>query len=123
MHTASVFEVSRFLTKNGVHPIQGDNRMKTLATLALGCVFAAGAFAQAWPLKPVRIVVPAPPGSSLDIIARTLGDKLKDRWKQPVTCCRSSSRRRSRTCWRSMRARRSRRCPSSSPGRRSRAAS
>jgi tripartite-type tricarboxylate transporter receptor subunit TctC len=58
--------------------------MKTLATLALGCVFAAGAFAQAWPPKPVHIVVPAPPGSSLDIIARTLGDKLKDRWKQPV---------------------------------------
>lgn len=45
---------------------------------------ATGAMAQAWPSKPVRIVVPAPPGSSLDVIARTLGDKLKDRWGQPV---------------------------------------
>ena len=57
---------------------------KTLIALAAGCTLAAGAGAQTWPAKPVRIVVPAPPGSSLDIIARTLGDKLKDRWKQPV---------------------------------------
>jgi tripartite-type tricarboxylate transporter receptor subunit TctC len=40
--------------------------------------------AQSWPGKPVRIVVPAPAGSSLDIVARLLGDKLKDRWGQPV---------------------------------------
>lgn len=40
--------------------------------------------AQSWPSKPVRIVVPAPAGSSLDIVARLLGDKLKDRWGQPV---------------------------------------
>jgi tripartite-type tricarboxylate transporter receptor subunit TctC len=40
--------------------------------------------AQTWPTKPVKIVVPAPAGSSLDVIARLLGDKLKDRWAQPV---------------------------------------
>ena len=40
--------------------------------------------AQTWPAKPVKIVVPAPAGSSLDVIARLLGDKLKDRWAQPV---------------------------------------
>ncbi|TDM09722.1 MAG: hypothetical protein C4K60_00120 [Ideonella sp. MAG2] len=38
----------------------------------------------AWPTKTVRVVVPAPAGSSLDIIARLLADKLKDRWGQPV---------------------------------------
>ena len=38
----------------------------------------------AWPTKPVRIVVPAPAGSSLDIIVRLMGDKLKDRWGQPI---------------------------------------
>ena len=32
----------------------------------------------------MRVVVPAPAGSSLDVIVRTLGDKLKDRWKQPL---------------------------------------
>src|SRR5439155_17210448 len=39
--------------------------------------------AQTWPAKPVKIVVPAPAGSSLDVIARLLGDKLKDRWTPP----------------------------------------
>lgn len=52
--------------------------------LAAALALSAPAGAQNWPDKPVRIVVPAPAGSSLDIIARTLGDKLKDRWKQPV---------------------------------------
>ncbi len=55
------------------------------------CVFAAGAMmftapssAQSWPTKPVKIVVPAPAGSSLDIVARLLADKLKDKWGQPI---------------------------------------
>ena len=52
----------------------------TLAALA----WAGPAAAQNWPTQPVKIVVPAPAGSSLDIIARLLGDKLKDRWGQPV---------------------------------------
>ncbi len=51
--------------------------------LVLACSLGA-ALAQPWPGKAVRIVVPAPAGSSLDIIARTLGEQLKDRWKQPV---------------------------------------
>ena len=33
-------------------------------------------FAQTWPTKPVRVVVPAPAGSSLDFVARVLGEKL-----------------------------------------------
>lgn len=40
--------------------------------------------AQNWPTKPVKIVVPAPAGSSLDLIARQLQDKLKDKWGQPI---------------------------------------
>jgi len=32
-----------------------------------------------WPDKPVRILVPAPAGSSLDVLARTIGEKLKDK--------------------------------------------
>jgi len=59
--------------------------MKRFCALLLLAVGLHGpAFAQAWPSRPVRIVVPAPAGSSLDLIARTLGDKLKDRWGQPV---------------------------------------
>lgn len=60
---------------------------KTLSAVlagALGLAAAAGAHAQAWPSKPVKVEVPAPAGSSLDIIVRVLGEKLKDRWKQSV---------------------------------------
>jgi tripartite-type tricarboxylate transporter receptor subunit TctC len=38
----------------------------------------------AWPTKAVRIVVPAPAGSSLDLIVRSMSDKLGARWGQPV---------------------------------------
>jgi tripartite-type tricarboxylate transporter receptor subunit TctC len=47
-----------------------------VSAVALG---AAPALAQGWPDKPVRILVPAPAGSSLDVLARTIGDKLKDK--------------------------------------------
>jgi tripartite-type tricarboxylate transporter receptor subunit TctC len=51
---------------------------------AVTLVAASPLYAQSWPSKPVRIVVPAPAGSSLDIVARLLGDKLKDKWGQQV---------------------------------------
>jgi tripartite-type tricarboxylate transporter receptor subunit TctC len=38
----------------------------------------------AWPSRPVKIVVPAPAGSSLDLIVRAMSDKLGARWSQPV---------------------------------------
>ena len=50
-----------------------------VASLSLGA-----AHAQAWPERPVRVIVPAPAGSSLDIIIRTLEPKLVERWKQPL---------------------------------------
>lgn len=53
--------------------------------LTAAAALPLASFAQAtWPTRPVRVVVPAPAGSSLDIIARLLADKLKDRWGQPV---------------------------------------
>jgi tripartite-type tricarboxylate transporter receptor subunit TctC len=42
------------------------------------------ASAETWPAKPIRFVVAAPAGSSLDVIARTLADKLRDRLGQPL---------------------------------------
>lgn len=52
--------------------------------VALACAAAtlasAPASAQGWPdNRPVRILVPAPAGSSLDVLARAIGEKLKDR--------------------------------------------
>jgi tripartite-type tricarboxylate transporter receptor subunit TctC len=52
---------------------------KILATLALGLAAASGAYAQAWPSKPVTLLVPFPPGGSTDLIARTLGAKLQEK--------------------------------------------
>jgi len=47
-------------------------------------VFASGAFAQAFPTKPVRLVISFTPGSSTDIIGRAVAAKLQEMWGQPV---------------------------------------
>jgi tripartite-type tricarboxylate transporter receptor subunit TctC len=58
---------------------------RSLLALAAAAALSQPVFGQsAWPTHPVKVVVPAPAGSSLDIIVRLLGDKLKDRWGQPV---------------------------------------
>ena len=59
-------------------------RRTLLALTSLALTLGQPVWAQAWPTHAVRIVVPAPAGSSLDIVARLLADKLKDRWGQPV---------------------------------------
>jgi tripartite-type tricarboxylate transporter receptor subunit TctC len=53
-------------------------------TAGVAMLGASLAFAQTWPTKPVRIVVPAQTGSSLDIVARALSEKLASRWGQAV---------------------------------------
>ena len=56
-----------------------------LAVLALAAaLLPLCASAQSWPDKPVKILVPAPAGSSLDVLARAIGDRLKDKFGQPV---------------------------------------
>jgi tripartite-type tricarboxylate transporter receptor subunit TctC len=60
--------------------------IRTLArafALSLGIV-ATAVHAQAWPTKPVRVIVPYPAGGTSDILARTLSVKLSDAWGQPV---------------------------------------
>jgi len=59
--------------------------LKTSFALALS-LLAAGALAQGqdFPSKPVRLVVPFPPGGPLDISGRLIGKELQHRWGHPV---------------------------------------
>jgi tripartite-type tricarboxylate transporter receptor subunit TctC len=53
--------------------------------LALVLFFAASAaHAQAWPQKPVHIIVPFAPGGASDLMPRLVGEKLAAMWSQPV---------------------------------------
>lgn len=58
-------------------------RKMLLASLAL-CLKAGPARAQDWPARPLRIVVPYPPGGTSDIIARAISQPLSDALRQPV---------------------------------------
>ncbi len=62
----------------------GSPRQFAAAILASLVALAAPTFAQTWPDKPIKLIVAAGPGSSLDTLARTIADKLKDRLGQPV---------------------------------------
>jgi len=49
---------------------------------ALGAALAAGALAQGYPAKPVKVVVPYPPGGPTDIVARVVSQKLSEQTGQ-----------------------------------------
>src|SRR3954470_23239525 len=52
---------------------------------AIAAMMCVNSYADAaWPERPIRIVVPLPAGTSPDLFARHLGQKLSMRFKQPV---------------------------------------
>jgi tripartite-type tricarboxylate transporter receptor subunit TctC len=57
-----------------------------LSALALGWVASApgAARAQDYPSRPIKLILPQPPGGAVDLIARTLGERLAEQMKQPV---------------------------------------
>ncbi len=57
---------------------------RSLITAAALCLAVPVVAQTPWPSKPVKIVVPTGPGSSLDLIVRAMSDKLGARWGQPV---------------------------------------
>jgi tripartite-type tricarboxylate transporter receptor subunit TctC len=61
--------------------------MKRLLVFVFGltaALLAGAALAQAWPTKPVKLIVTYPPGGSSDLLARVFGAKLSEVWAQPV---------------------------------------
>jgi tripartite-type tricarboxylate transporter receptor subunit TctC len=57
----------------------------SLILLAAAALTASGTFAQAYPNRPVRLIVPAAPGDSCDVLSRLIGQKVSDNLKQPFT--------------------------------------
>ena len=57
---------------------------RILALAAAALLVPAVALAQAWPSKPVKIVVPFAAGGTTDVVARQLAQKLSDAWGQSV---------------------------------------
>ena len=62
--------------------VSHGRRMTLMAMLAAGLPFSARA--QAYPAKPIKLVVTQAAGSGSDVIARLIGDRLADALKQPV---------------------------------------
>jgi tripartite-type tricarboxylate transporter receptor subunit TctC len=59
-------------------------KISRLAVLLGLFAFAAGAYAQSWPARPVTLIVPFAPGGGTDITARTIAARLTQKWGQSV---------------------------------------
>jgi tripartite-type tricarboxylate transporter receptor subunit TctC len=66
------------------HSVKGDMGHWTAACLGALLVASVSAQAQSWPSKPVRIFLPQPPGSGVDVILRRAFEDIQPRLGQPL---------------------------------------
>jgi tripartite-type tricarboxylate transporter receptor subunit TctC len=59
-------------------------RFSKLIALVAGFALSALVHAQSWPQKPVKVVIPFPPGGATDIIGRIISQKLSETWGQSL---------------------------------------
>ena len=65
--------------------MHNSKRIFIITATALAATLSAGqAMAQAYPSRPVKIVVPYPAGGPADVLVRGLGQRLSENWGQPV---------------------------------------
>lgn len=69
-------------TKDFTHRLH--SRRRAILALVAAPLMVGTAFADAWPNKPIRLVVPWPAGGPTDTASRIVGQKLAERLKQPV---------------------------------------
>src|SRR6185295_16066952 len=69
-----------------MRPMLNETMIRSLVRIALLAILCLHglAWAQAFPTRTVRIVIPFPPGGTSDILARTLAQKLTEEWGQQV---------------------------------------
>src|SRR3954467_4137509 len=58
--------------------------MRSLLLLVVACLLAGNAAAQSYPAKPVRLIIPFPPGGSNDVVGRVIAAQLSERLGQSV---------------------------------------
>jgi tripartite-type tricarboxylate transporter receptor subunit TctC len=67
-----------------MHRLQHWTQICAFSIVSILSLSTPPSFAQSWPQRSVRIIVPFGPGSSPDVAARTFADRLAPRWRQPV---------------------------------------
>jgi len=81
--------------------------MKIPSALAIGLsalLLPAMAAAQDFPNKPIRLIVPFPPGGPNDIIARVIGQRMSELTRQPVLIDNRGGTADRPACWAPMRS-------------------